>query len=155
MNNRHFLIAFAALAMTVSTSVWADEIYRWTDSEGNIHYEDRPSGDPTEERLQFSYNRTNSTAVQKRVQTQRDATDARRDARADADAEKLAAADERASAEAKLAQCQSYRAKLKTMLESPRLYNMNDAGEREYLDDAARAATRTKTEELIKKTCAD
>lgn len=153
MNTKRFLIAFAALAMTVSTSLLADDIYRWTDDEGGVHYEDRPSGEPTEERLLFSYNRTNSTAVQKRVQTRRDATNARRDARADVDEEKLAADDEQASADAKLAECQSYRAKLKTMLEARRLYNTNDAGEREYLDDAARAQARIKAEQLIKKTC--
>jgi len=153
MNIRHLLIGSAALAVTVSTGAFADDIYKWTDADGNIYYEDRPSGEPTEERLQFSYNRTNSTAVQKRVQTQRDTSATRREARAEAEAEKHTAAENRAMAEENLAKCQTYRAKLKTMLESRRVYREDAAGERSYLDEAERAEARSKAEELIKETC--
>jgi hypothetical protein len=153
MNIRHLLIGSAALAITVSTGAFADDIYKWTDADGNIYYEDRPSGEPTEERLQFSYNRTNSTAVDKRVQTQRDTNATRREARAEAEAEKRTAAENRDMAEENLAKCQTYRAKLKTMLESRRVYREDAAGERSYLDEAERAAARSNAEELIKETC--
>ena len=153
MNIRHLLIGFAALTVTVSTSVYADSIYKWTDAEGYVHYEDRPSGEPSEERLQFSYNRTNSTAVHQRVQTQHDATATRQAARADADADRQTAEDNRAMAEENKARCQTYRAKLKTMLESRRVYRENESGERSYLDEAQRAEARSKAEELIKETC--
>ena len=153
MNIRHLLIGFAALTVTVSTSVFADDIYKWTDAEGNVHYEDRPSGEPSEVRLQFSYNRTNSTAVRQRVQTQRDATATRQTARADAAADQQTAAENRAIAEESMAKCQTYRAKLKTMLESRRVYREDEAGERSYLDEAQRAEARSKAEELIKETC--
>lgn len=153
MNIRRLMTAFAALAITVSTSAYADDIYKWIDAEGNVHYEDRPSGEPSEERLQFSYNRTNSAAVQGRVQARRDATNARAEAKSEAEAEQRTAAEERAAAEEKLAKCQVYRAKLKTMLESRRVYRENAAGGRDYLDDAARAEARSKAEALIKETC--
>jgi len=153
MNIRHLLIGSAALAITVSTGAFADDIYKWTDADGNIYYEDRPSGEPTEERLQFSYNRTNSTAVDKRVQTQRDTNATRREARAEVEAEKHTAAENRAMAEENLAKCQTYRAKLKTMLESRRVYREDAAGERSYLDEAERAEARSNAEELIKETC--
>ena len=153
MNIRRLMTAFAALAITVSTGVYADDIYKWTDAEGNVHYEDRPSGEPSEERLQFSYNRTNNAAVQNRVQTRRDTANARREGKAEAEEGKRTAAENRAAAEEKLARCQTYRAKLKTMLESRRVYRENAAGERDYLDDAARAEARTNAENLIKETC--
>ena len=153
MNTRHLITGLAALAITISTGAVADDIYKWTDENGNVHYEDRPSGDPSEQRLQFSYNRTNAKAVQGRVQSQQDAANTRREAREEADAAERTAADERVAAEQKLAQCESYRAKLKTMLESRRVYRENEAGERTYLDEAQRAEARTKAEELIKKTC--
>lgn len=153
MNIRHLLTGFAALAITVSTGVYADDIYKWTDADGNVHYEDRPSGNPSEERLQFSYNRTSSTTVQSRVQARRDAGAARQEARADADTEKRTAAENRAAAEEKRAKCQDYRARLKTMLESRRVYREDAAGERTYLDETARAEARSKAEELIKETC--
>ncbi len=155
MNIRHLMIGFAAIAITISSSVLADDIYKWTDEEGNVHYEDRPSGDPSEERLQFSYNRTNSSAVQNRVQSQRDVAAARREAREEAEDAKTTAADARAAAEAKAAKCVQYRASMKSMLESRRVYREDEAGERVYLDEAARTEARSKAEELIKENCSD
>lgn len=155
MNTRRLMAGIAALTLTLSTAVFADEIYKWTDAEGNIHYEDRPSGDPSEERLQFSYNRTSSSDVQKRVQTRRDSDNARRKTREEAAAEQRTAAENRAAAEERLAKCESYRASLKTMLASRRVYREDEAGERQYLDETARAEARTKAEELIKETCGE
>jgi hypothetical protein len=153
MNIRHVMTGFAALAIAVSSAAFADDIYKWTDEDGNVHYEDRPSGAESEERLQFSYNRTDSSAVQARVQTQRDATSNRRQAREDAASDKQTAQESRAAAEEKQAQCKTYRTQLKTMLESPRVYREDESGERNYLDEAARAEARSKAEELIKETC--
>ena len=147
------MTGFAALAITISTGAFADDIYKWTDENGNVHYEDRPSGNPSEQRLQFSYNRTNAKSVQGRVQRQQDVANTRREARDEAEAAERTAAEERAAAEQKLAQCASYRAKLKTMLESRRVYRQDESGERAYLDEAQRAEARTKAEELIKETC--
>ena len=153
MKTRHLIIGFAALAITISTGAFANDIYKWTDENGNVHYEDRPSGEASEQRLQFSYNRTNAKAVQGRVQHRQDTANTRREAREEAEAAELTAADERAAAKQKLAQCESYRTRLKTILESRRVYRENQTGEREYLDDAQRAEARTKAEELIKETC--
>lgn len=147
------MIGFAALAITFSTGVCADEIYKWTDEDGNIHYEDRPSGAPSEQRLQFSYNRTDSDAVQTRVQAQRDMTTARQDARDEAADKEQTRGEEQAAADQKVASCQQYRAQLKTMLESRRLYREDETGERVYLDDSARSEARQKSEDLIKENC--
>jgi cytochrome c553 len=153
MKIQRIMTGFAALAITISAGAMADDIYRWTDDEGNVYYEDRPSGAPNEERLRFSYNRTNNTAVQKRIQTRHDVAATRRDAKAEAEAGKQTAAENRAAAEARLAKCHDYRAKLKQMLESPRVYRQIDGGERTYLDDTQRAEARSKAEELINETC--
>jgi hypothetical protein len=87
------------------------------------------------------------------VQTQRDVTATRRAAKAEAEAEQQTAAENRAIAEENMAKCQTYRAKLKTMLESRRVYREDESGERSYLDEAQRAEARSKAEELIKETC--
>ena len=153
MNIRHLATGFAALAIMVSTGLCADEIYKWTDEEGNVHYEDRPSGEASEQRLQFSYNRTSSADVDERVQSRQDADTARQEARSERNAEKSSAEENRAAAEAKTAKCTEYRAKMKTMLESRRLYREDESGERVYLDDAAREEARKKAEDLIKENC--
>ena len=89
MRIQRIMTGFAVFAITLSSGALADDIYKWTDEDGNVYYEDRPSGEPTEERLRFSYNRTNSAAVWSRVQTQRDATSTRREAKANAEADRL------------------------------------------------------------------
>ena len=153
MKIQRIMTGFAALAITISSGAMADVIYKWTDEDGHVHYEDRPSGQPSEERLLFSYNRTNNAAVQDRIQTRRDTTATRREANAEAEADKQTASERRAAAKDKLAKCQDYRARLKVMIESRRVYREDDAGERVYLDGTARAEARTQAEELIKETC--
>jgi hypothetical protein len=153
MNIRHLTSCFIVLALTVSVGAAAEEIYKWTDKDGNVQYEDRPSGDPSEELMQVSYNRTSRSAVDNRVQSQRESAIAREDARAEAKEAEQTAADERVSADEKAAKCLDYRQRMKTMLEAPRVYREDENGERSYLNDVARAEARQKAEEHIKATC--
>lgn len=153
MKTRHLTTVIAALTLVVSAGVSADGIYKWVDDEGNVHYEDRPSGAAFEEQLQFSYNRTDSSAVQKRVQARQESSAALREARNEAAADKRTDTENRAAADEKLAKCKEYRANMKTMLESPRLYRLDDAGERVYMDDNAREQARQKAEKLINENC--
>lgn len=153
MKIQHLTSSIIALALTFSGGVFANEIYKYTDADGNVHYTDRPSGESTEERLQVSYNRTNSAAVQERVKTRQDVETKREEARSEARTAKQAAEDERAAAEEKAARCADYRQKMKAMLEARRVYREDANGERVYLDDVSRAEARTKAEELIKENC--
>ena len=153
MKTRQLKIGIIAVAMTLCGGAFANEIYKYTDAEGNVHYTDRPSGDANEERLQVSYNRTDNSAVQNRVKS-RLATEAKREeARSEAQKAEQTAEEERVAAEEKAARCEDYRQKMKAMLESRRVYREDASGERVYLDDVARAEARTKAEELIKENC--
>ncbi len=153
MNIRHLKTCIAACALALSLGAVGDEIYKWTDAEGNVHYEDRPSGNASEQTMQVTYNRTNNTVVQSRVQSRRDYEAAREDSRADAKKAELTASEERKAAEQRAVQCTNYRQKMKTMLEAPRVYREGEDGERAYLDDTARADARQQAEELIKEAC--
>jgi len=153
MNMIRTSIGFAVLAMVISTNSFADEIYKWTDKDGNVHYEDRPSGEPTEERLQFTYNRTNTEALENRVAAQRDAEDSRQEARAEAAEKKQVAEEERVAAEEKQTQCETSRAQLDRMRAAPRVYRTDEAGERVYLDDVQRAESIAKAETHIREAC--
>ncbi len=153
MKIRHLTSGIIALALTFCGGALANEIYKFTDADGNVHYTDRPTGESTEERLQVSYNRTSNTAVQERVQSRLDAEAKREESRAEARSAKQAAKDERAAADIKAAKCADYRQKMKSMLEARRVYREDENGERVYLDDVARAEARSRAEELIKKNC--
>jgi len=153
MKTRLFLSSIVALAITAGSASYADEIYKWTDEDGNVHYEDRPSEVYAEERVQMSYNRTDSANVQQRVQALQDSVAARNEARAERETQKATAAESRAAAEEKAAKCEKYRAQLKIMLETPRVYREDANGERSYLDDVQREEARSQAEALIKETC--
>jgi len=155
MDIRHLTISVTVLAITASSGVFADDIYKWIDADGHVHYEDRPSGAASEEILQFSYNRTSSSALQQREQSRLDGAATRRAAREEREAEERSAVETRAAAEEKLAKCQDYRRRMQTMLDSRRLYREDENGERVYLDDVARAEARQQAENLIRETCSD
>jgi hypothetical protein len=153
MNTRRLIVGLAALVVAISTGAFADEIYKWTDKDGNVHYEDRPSGDPSEVQLQFSYNRTNSEALQNRIEAHRDTEISRDEARAEAAEDRRTAEENRLEAEQTQAECESYRARLNQLLSAPRIYRTDEAGERVYLDEAQRAESRSRAETYIKETC--
>ena len=57
----------ATNTLTGIAGAFADNIYKWTDAEGNVHYGDRPSGAETEIRMNLTYNRTDNDAVEQRI----------------------------------------------------------------------------------------
>jgi len=153
MKGKQFLTGFVMLALTAGGGAMASEIYKWTDEDGNVHYEDRPSGAATEQRLALTYRRSSSGSVERQVKSLADSQAARQEARAAADAEAQQAEELKAEAEAKKARCEKHRAQLETLLQARRLYRQGENGEREYLDDKQRQEARSRTEELIAKNC--
>ena len=139
--------------MTFAGSAIANEIYKWTDEEGNVHYEDRPTGAATEERLQMTYNRTDRSDVQRRVQARVDARTAREEAQSVAAAAEQEAAESAAIAAERAQKCEKSRARLESYLQSRRLYRTDENGERVYLDDTQREEARRKAEEQITEFC--
>ena len=153
MNIRHIASGFVALAIVISTSAFADEIYKWTDDDGNVHYGDRPSGEDSEEKLQFTYNRTNAEALDNRVAAQRGAEESRQEARMQAAEQRQAAEAERVAAEEQQARCEASRAQVESMRAAPRVYREGPEGEREYLDDVQRAESIAMAETRAKEAC--
>mgnify|MGYP001823993715 CR=1 FL=1 len=153
MKGKRIVLSCAVLAMTMASGAMANEIYKWTDADGNVHYEDRPTGAETEERLSITYGRTDSSAVQRRVKARTDAQASRREAESVAAAAEQEAADNAAAEEARAAKCESSRARLESYLQSRRLYRTDANGERVYLDDAQRQEARQKAEEQITEFC--
>lgn len=153
MKGKRLLVGFALVAVTVCSGAMANEIYKWTDADGNVHYEDRPSGAATEQRLALSYKSTDGSAVQNRIQARVDGQVARDEARAKASNAASAAEEARAEAEQNKQRCESYRAQMQTMLQSRRLYKEDADGERIYLDDKERQEARQRVEEMITEHC--
>ncbi len=153
MTLRRMTLTIAVAALTFASGATASEIYRWTDAEGNIHYEDRPQGVANEERLQLTYRRTDSSAVNQRVQARVNRESERNEAKSVAAAAQAEAAEKAAAAAERQQACERARARLETYLQSRRLYRTDENGERVYLDDAERQEARQKAEEQITEFC--
>ena len=153
MKAKKTLAALVVMAVTAGSGAMANEIYKWTDEDGTVHYGDRPTGDVTEERVALTYRRTTSASVERQVQAMADYGAAREEANAARSDAAQQAAEAKAEEEARKQRCEKYRAQLETMLQARRLYREDENGERDYLDDQQRQEARTKAEELIAENC--
>lgn len=148
------LITLIAAAMLTAGSATAGEIYRYTDADGNVHYVDRPTGIANEERVAIASRRTNSADVQARIDSRFQNRGAAAEETVEgAEAAKKTRAQLKAEKLERDEKCQSYRAKLETLVTSRRLYREDENGERVYLDESETQEARDKVQELIEENC--
>lgn len=155
MNSKKTLLVLAAASALCAGSAFAGEIYRYTGEDGVFIYVDRPTGDPTEERLDISSLSTNNAAVQARVRTRHDAATAAAEAKEKADEgeNKMTRGEKVAAAEARRQECQLYRDRYDTFVFSRRLYREDGNGERVYLSDKEKQESLDLVQEKIDETC--
>lgn len=153
MNNKRLLVVFAAFALTIGSGAMANEIYKWVDEQGNVHYGDRPTSQASAEIVALTYRRTDSGSVQRRVAAHGEAEAAREEKRATRAEEKKAAEEQAAQAAEKQKKCEGYRARMETYVQSRRLYREDADGERVYLDENETNAARQRVEDLIAENC--
>ncbi|MGB5166173.1 MAG: DUF4124 domain-containing protein [Woeseiaceae bacterium] len=153
MNTTRLLIACASALLLAVSPTLASEIYKWTDENGNVHYGDVPSGNPTEERLDIGYRRSDNSAIRSRVEARQERQENSRQAAEDRDKEEQSAAEEAAAAEQKQQQCEDSRARLQSYLSARKLYREDANGERVYLDEAGIDEARQRAEEAIAEYC--
>ena len=153
MKGKRIVLTCAIAAMTVSMGAMANEIYKWIDTDGNVHYEDRPTGAATEERLDLTYRSTDRSSVQARIKSRVDAQTAREEAKSTAAAAEQEAAENAAAEKQRSDRCDRARARLESYLQARRLYRTDENGERVYLDDSQSQEARRKAEEQIAEFC--
>lgn len=149
---RKTLIAFTTAAVFFSAAVFAGEIYKWTDKDGNVHYEDRPIGENVE-RLNVASRSTDNSSIQASIDARREREAARTDARTKRNEDAKAALDSKAEAEQRAVKCQESRARMESYLQARRLYNEDESGERVYLDESQILQAREKAQEQIQEHC--
>ena len=152
MNHYRLILTVAMAALMAGGMTVAGEIYKWTDDDGGVHYEDRPTGDAQVERLDMFSRNTDNSVVQARLDTDRKAREAARQVASEAPPE-MTKAEIRAEQERRQEQCQMYRDRLEAFLRSQRLYKEDDAGERQYLSEDEVMAARSRVEGQIQEYC--
>jgi hypothetical protein len=147
------LITVMLLAFATANVAIAKQIYKWTDENGNVHYEDRPMSEQSE-RVAVSSKPTDPARVQSQTQARLDAQ-ARKAEEAAATAAAGPSPEERkAEAEEREKKCTQYRQTLQKFVVSRRLYREDENGERVYLDEAETQAARERVEGQVEEFCA-
>lgn len=149
---RKTLILFTTASLTFSAAAVAGEIYKWTDENGNVHYEDRPTVDDVE-RVAVTSSNTNNSSVRASIDARRARQAAREDADAKRDEEEERAAEIARIAEEREQKCQESRQRMERYLQARRLYREDESGEREYLDDSQVMEARSQAQEDIQAYC--
>ena len=153
MRTSLFTATLVTGALLCAVSAGAGEIYKYTDADGNVHYGDRPTGDPTEERLAIVSRGTDPAAVQARIDARQERDATRQEARTARAEAAEAEAEERSVAAERAARCEENRVRLQTYTDSRRLYREDENGERVYLDDDAREEAMQQVRDQIDEYC--
>ena len=147
----HIKTTVFALTLTIAASgtLFASEIYKRIDSDGNVHFSDRPTVGA--EHLSIRSRPTDPERVQTRVQSRVDdqAVSAERKANAPQGptAEEL-----RSEARERDEKCNKYRDQQAKFTRNRRIYKMED-GERVYYDEAEMQAARSGVDDQVQKYC--
>ena len=150
--SRISLLVLTAAALGCSAVAVSGEIYKWTDSDGNVHYEDRPIGEQVE-RLAVISSSTDDATVQASIDARREREAANAEARKQRAEKAQAAADAAAEKEQRKTLCEESRARMERYLAAHHLYNEDASGERVYLDDDQIMQAREKAQSEIVKYC--
>ena len=152
MIRKYAMTCLIMMVVSASGIAFANDIYKWTDEDGNIHYGDRPTGDATEERMAISSRSTDPAKVQTRAQS--------RYAPKESAAEAVASEPQGPTEEELLVQaaqrkekCDTYKARLQKFVQSRRLYKQDENGERVYLDEDQTQAARERVENQVQEYC--
>ncbi len=141
MIRKNAFVIFIMVAVSSAGMVFAGDIYKWTDEDGNVHYGDRPTSELSEEPLAVSSGLTDSSKVPALYEAKAAAIEP-----GEPTPEEL-----RAQALEQEEKCATSKARLQRFLTSRRLYKQDENGERVYLDEdeilAARERVRNQVEE--------
>lgn len=152
MIRKYAISCLMMFVVSASGIALANDIYKWTDEDGNVHYGDRPSGAESEQRLAISSKPTNPANVQARVQSRHESAAAAVAAASEAPAGPTE--DElRAQAAEREQKCATYKARLQKFVTSRRLYKQDENGERVYLDEEQTQAARERVENQVQEYC--
>jgi len=132
--------ALLCCCLLLALPVSANEIYRWVDDNGVVHFTDRPREGA--ERLTVRTATPSTTARQSTAAAPRSE---QRELMAEPDADK--------TAEIREANCTSSRERLARLQRAPRLYREGEDGARLYLDDDERASVLAEAQELVENWC--
>jgi len=127
------------------------ELYKWTDGQGKVHYTDQP---PTVNAQTVKHPQAGQTeTTTQATKSLSDKDQAYQKRHEEAEQARLKAEKEAEEARVRSANCAKARNNLSTLQNRSRVYTTNAAGQRTYMDDAARADALANSQKAISDFC--
>ena len=126
-------------------------VYKWTDSDGNIHFGDRPVDGQSATEVKIKINNNSGVTNSSGRKADRDYLLKKIGENKEADAKKKKELKVESKKRKKL--CKTYKAEYQIQLQSNRTYSMSPDGKRTYLSDNQRIARQKKLAKGVKKHC--
>ena len=141
---RKITLAFATI-LTVSSAgmVFAGDVYKWIDEDGNVHFGDRPASEVSEEPPAISSELTISSKDQTGNEVKLVANEPVEPAPEELSAQVLEVEEK----------CATYRAHLRKLLVSRHQYKDDENGERVSLDEDEIMAARERVQNQVEEYC--
>jgi len=140
-------------ALAFGGNAVANDIYKWTDAEGNVHYEERPTEDGTAERLDIKSKPTDTSRIAAMQQARQEARSKAAAAEAEAAEQGPTPEELRAEKKEREKECVELKERLQGMVQSRRLYREDENGERVYLSDDEMQAAREDAADKVAEYC--
>ncbi len=143
---RKFIILMLLITSPVSAT-----IYKWTDSNGNVHFGDKPAEEASATELNIKVNNktgvTHSSGNKKEREYLLKKIEENKQADAKRKSKKIAENKKRRK------KCDAYKRRYQNLIQSNRSYTMSPDGERTYKSEAERETRKKKLNKSIAKYC--
>lgn len=127
------------------------ELYKWTDNQGKVHYTDQP---PTVNAQTVKHPQSGQAeTTTQATQTLNEKDQAYQKRREEAEQARVKAEKEAEQARIQRENCDKARTNLNTLQNRSRVYTTNAAGQRSYMDDAARADALASSQKAVSDFC--
>ena len=155
---KRILLVLAAMALAAAASA---QTYKWVDKNGKVQYGDTPPGDASSvTRLKTPSGgaapaaapegKKDATAAKDKALTPEQAFQKRQQ---DREKTEQTAEKERAKVEEKRANCETAQSNLRQLQSGQRMWTVNAAGERVFVDDDQRAREADRAQQAVSRWC--
>ena len=140
-----------SLSLAMLSGPVSAEVYKWTDENGQVHYDEHPPESGAEvKRMTIDHAPPSATNARERLEQYQKELDATTEEGEKREKEQAAAQNKR---EIQQKNCETAKARLNRYSAPGRVYQKGESGEREYLDEQQRADKRKQAQELVDKWC--
>lgn len=149
MNAR--LVSLAALLTLLPALAAADQVYKWTDEQGHVHYSSTPPPSTKAQQIKVDVPPPDPQSLQNQQQLQKEQAD-KDEAAKDAAAKEQAKQDPKAEALQKQ-HCDDMRSRLQALQIGGRIATVDAQGNRSYVSDDDRVKQEQQLQDQLAKEC--